>query len=115
MNLLIYIIFAYGLSNMLVYASGPLDIIENFRNATKRVFGSIGNVFDCMMCTSANVGWVTSLLNIFVFPTVPFTAGNIMFGNSLPWYIVIFVDLCVTSDAVWVLNSVQEALESNNE
>lgn len=115
MNLLIYIIFAYGLSNMLVYASGPLNIIDGFRNITKRLFGSLGNVFDCMMCTGANVGWVTSLLNIFVFPTVVFTPGNILFGNNLPWYIIIFIDLCITSGAVWLLNSVQEALEDDNE
>lgn len=114
MTILIYILFAYGLSNMLVYASGPLDIIDIFRTATKRYLGTIGNVFDCMMCTSANVGWVTSLLNIFISPTVPFTAGNIIFGDSLPWYIIIFIDLCFTSGIVWLLNSVQEALEGND-
>ena len=113
MTLIIYILFAYGLSNMLVYASGPLDIIDIFRTATKRYLGPIGNVFDCMMCTSANVGWVTSLLNIFIFPTVPFTAGNIIFGDSLPWYIIIFIDLCFTSGIVWLLNKELRGLKND--
>ena len=109
-NLFVYILFAYGLSNLLVFGMGPYDVLDWFRVTVKRVFGRLGNMLDCMMCTSANIGWVVSLLNYF-FISVPLTPMMILYGVALPWYIVIFGDLCITSGVVWLINSVQEALE----
>ena len=71
-NIFVYILFAYGLSNLLVFGMGPYDLLERIRVTTKKVFGKLGNVLDCMMCTSANIGWIISLLN-FLFISVPIT------------------------------------------
>jgi hypothetical protein len=38
----------------------------------------------------------------------------ILYGAVLPWYIIIFGDLCITSGAVWLINTVQEVLERTN-
>lgn len=111
LNILMYFLFAYGLSNLLVFGMGPYDFLDWIRNTSKKVFGKLGNMLDCMMCTSANIGWVTSLLNILLIPSIPLTPMMILYGGTLPWYINIFGDLCITSGVVWLINSIQEALE----
>ena len=109
-NIFIYFLFAYGLSNLLVYGMGPYDILDWVRNTAKKTLGKLGNMLDCMMCTSANIGWIVSLLNI-LFISVPITPMMILYGGILPWYIIIFGDLCITSGTVWLINTIQEALE----
>ncbi len=112
-NVFVYLLFAYGLSNLLVFGMGPYDVLDWIRTTAKKIFGKLGNMLDCMMCTSANIGWVASLLNYF-FISVPLTPMIILYGTLLPWYVVIFGDLCITSGAVWLINSIQEALERSN-
>ena len=113
-NIIIYILFAYGLSNMLVFGMGPYDILDKFRNMSKRLFGKLGNMFDCMMCTSANIGWTVSLINILFFQ-VPVTPMMTLYDGMLPWYAIIFGDLCITSGSVWLIGTMQEALERNGQ
>ena len=113
-NIFIYILFAYGLSNLLVFGMGPYDLLEWVRKTAKKVFGKLGNMLDCMMCTSANIGWVASLLNIVFIPTIPLTPMMVLYSGLIPWYIIMFGDLCITSGAVWLINTVQEAIERSN-
>jgi hypothetical protein len=113
-EILIYILFAYGLSNLLVFGMGPYDLLEQIRVVFKKVFGKLGNMLDCMMCTSANIGWIVSLLNIF-FLSIPLTPMNILYWGLLPWYIIVFGDLCITSGSVWLINTLQEYLERGNQ
>ena len=113
-NIFIYILFAYGLSNLLVFGMGPYDLLEWVRKTAKKVFGKLGDMLDCMMCTSANIGWVASLLNIVFIPTIPLTPMMVLYNGLIPWYIIIFGDLCITSGAVWLINTIQEALERSN-
>ena len=111
-NIIIFILFAYGLSNLLVYGMGPYDILDYIRNTSKKIFGKLGNMLDCMMCTSANIGWVVSLTNIILFPTIGITPMMVLYGALLPWYVIIFGDLCITSGAVWLVHTCQEFFES---
>lgn len=110
MGIVVYILFAYGLTNLLVYGTGPFDILSKFRDFAKKTLNTLGDMFDCMMCTSTNIGWFVSLLNI-LFLTTPLTPMMILYGCSLPWYITIFGDACITSGAVWLIHTAQEALE----
>jgi len=112
-NIIVFILFAYGLSNLLVFGMGPYDILDWIRNTAKKVFGKLGNMLDCMMCTSFNIGWVVSLLNILFIPT-PLTPMTILYGDALPWYIIIFGDACITSGSVWLIHTAQEYLERSN-
>lgn len=111
-NIIIFILFAYGLTNLLVYGTGPFDILSKFRNLARRMFNTLGDMLDCMMCTSTNVGWIVSLLN-FLFISVPLTPMMVLYGNVLPWYVIIFGDACITSGAVWLIHTTQEFLETN--
>lgn len=114
LNILMYLLFSYGLSNMLVFGMGPYDLLDRIRIYSKKIFGKLGNMLDCMMCTSANIGWVVSLLNILFLPTISLTPMMILYGSILPWYVLIFGDLCITSGAVWIVNAIVEALERSN-
>lgn len=110
LQIFIYICFAYGLSNLLVYGMGPYDFLDWIRKMAKKLFGRWGEMLDCMMCTSANIGMVASLLNYF-FVNIPLTPMMILYSNTLPWYVIAFCDLCITSGIVWLINTLQEALE----
>lgn len=108
-----YIIAAYGLANMLVYGNGPFDIIDKFRNLCNKISSMFGKMLDCMMCTSANIGWVVSCIDLFLIKQTSFTPFNILFESDLSlWYLIILFDLFFTSGIVWLLHSLQEFLES---
>ena len=110
--ILCYVIMAYGLSNLLVYGSGPFNILIRFREICGKRLPTLGEMLECMMCTSTNVGWVLSLLNIIILPSVPFTPFNILFNNINIWYVIIPFDAFITSGAVWLIHTCQETLES---
>ena len=109
-NIVIFILFAYGLSNLLVYGMGPYDMLDWIRNTAKKIFGKLGNMLDCMMCTSFNIGWFFSLLNILLVP-VSMTPMMVLYGSVLPWYAILFGDACITSGSVWLIHTFQEYLE----
>lgn len=110
--ILCYIIMAYGITNLLVYGSGPFDVLIKFRELCGNILKTLGDMLDCMMCTSTNVGWILSLINIVLLPSIPFTPFNILFNDTTLWYLIIPFDACITSGAVWLLHTFQETLES---
>ncbi len=110
-NITLYFIFAYGLSNLLVYGSGPLNVLGRFRQLSEKFLPTLGDMLKCMMCTSANIGWITSLLNVVCLPSVPITPFNLVINDPSLWYVIVFCDLCATSGAVWLIHTLQETLE----
>ena len=60
MELLIFILAAYGLTQILVYSDMPL--IKKLRPA-KDSFKGCGKVFHCPMCMGFHVGWFLVLLS----------------------------------------------------
>jgi hypothetical protein len=109
-GIIVYLLFAYGITNLLVYGTGPFEILVKFRIFSRRILNTLGDMLDCMMCTSTNIGWIVSLLNI-LFISVPLTPMMILYGSFLPWYVIIFGDACITSGAVWILHTCQEMME----
>ena len=86
MEILIWILAAYGMSNILVFGS----IFENLRNWIKRHSTFFGDLISCMMCTSTWVGFFFSLT--FYSPT-----ANMI---NIP-YTSIFFDGMLAAGAVW--------------
>ena len=72
----------------------------------------IYNMLQCMMCTSTNIGWIFSLINILCFPTLHFTPATMLFGDLTFWYLIIIFDAFFTSGSVWLIHTMQEAFES---
>ena len=81
MDLLYFILAAYGLTQMLVYGK----ILEGIR-PTK---GWLGQLFSCAMCMGFHVGWIlmllspyTELFNFDVTPANFFILGSISSGTA---------------------------------
>ncbi len=98
MELLIWILVAYGMSQILVYGS----IFNNPREWISRHSKFMGDLLECMMCTSTWVGFFLSV--VFYSPTESLI--------SYP-YTNIFFDGILASGAVWALNAIIEWFEEN--
>lgn len=109
-----YILASYGITNLLVYGTGPFDVLSKMRDWCDEHIPTIGDMLKCMMCTSTNVGWIVSLLNLMLLPEIPFTPFNIIFDTPYLWPIIIVLDASITSGSVWLLHTIQEALERWN-
>lgn len=112
LTVLIYILTTYGLSNLLVYGSGPFNILGKFREVCGKILPTLGEMLECMMCTSTNVGWVLSLVNILLLPTIKLTPFNILIEDGNLWLLIIILDACFTSGTTWLIHTCQETLES---
>ena len=108
-QLLLFMILAYGFTNIMVYGS----IFRGMRNFIKEYGESdlmmsetlkfISGILSCMMCCST---WVGFFLGITIFsPT------NQFFGTTP--YFSWFFDGLFASGAVWAINGIIEWFEEN--
>ena len=108
-QLLLWMIMAYGLSNIVVYGSifnGPREFIRKWAENglfLKSTAQFIKDMTSCMMCFGFHCGWFLSFL---VYSPV-----HEIFG--LPQYSSWFFDAFVASGSVWVINSIIEWFETN--
>lgn len=109
--ILIYALFAYGICNMIIFASGPFGIFEKWRNFAHKISEGFGELFTCPMCLSTWVGLLFSALNIIFVKDVAFTPFNIIFGvgNYIPF--VLIMDMGFTSGVVWLIYQFDEMME----
>lgn len=108
----LYCIAAYGLSNMMVFGSGPFKIFEHIRNITSSISEHFGSMFQCMMCFPANVGWVVSLIDWFFIKSIAITPFNILLAGTNLWWLALLCDCCFTSGIVWITHNVESFFES---
>jgi hypothetical protein len=108
----IYIIMAYGFSNMMVYGSGPFRMFEHIRNTSSNISEHFGSMFSCMMCFPANIGWAISVIDWFLLPSIAITPFNIFLLGTNLWWVALIADCCFTSGAVWIIHNVESFFES---
>ena len=103
MELLLFILVAYGISNIVVFGS----IFESFRDFWKDLSPNFfGKLFGCMMCFPT---WAGFFLSIFFFsPTMYYGLADFGFGNE---YTSWFFDGILASGTTWVLHTFQEMME----
>jgi hypothetical protein len=103
MNILMFELLAYGITNILVFGS----IFKEWRAFWDRTSPNFfGKLFTCPLCLSTWVGAFLSTLFIFLGYTTPFISYGI---TMLP--LVVFFDACFTSGCVWIIHTVQEYFE----
>lgn len=108
-HLLIWILMAYGLSNILVYGTifnTPRNFIKYLGEVAfpfEGVFKFMSDMLSCMMCTSV---WVGFFFGIFIYSPVHI---NLNLNPYISW----FFDGMLSSGAVWAINSVIEWFEEN--
>jgi hypothetical protein len=107
-----YVLTVYGLSNILVYGSGPFNIVGKFRTFSSKILPTLGDMLECMMCTSTNVGFIISLIDILILKNIEITPFNVLINNESYWLIIIFLDAFIASGGTWLLHTLQETLES---
>lgn len=110
--ILAYCIAVYGLSNMMVFGSGPFRIFERIRNLSSSISEHFGTLFSCMMCFPANVGWLFSLIDYFFIKSVAVTPFNILLAGSGLWWLIILLDCCFTTGAVWLIHHFESFFEN---
>lgn len=110
--IVLYIFAVYGLSNMVVFGSGPFRIFEHLRNTSNSINPHFGTLFSCMMCFPANIGWIVSLIDWFLLPTIAITPFNIMLIGTNLWWVALLGDCCLTSGAVWIIHNIESFFES---
>ena len=98
METLIWILAAYGMSQILVFGS----IFDTIRDWITKKSTFFGDLLSCMMCTSTWVGFFFSI--VFYSPTI--TMVSIPYSN-------IFFDGMLASGSVWAINAIIEWFEEN--
>jgi hypothetical protein len=110
MIILIWILMAYGMSNILVYGSIFNSTRELIKNAGEDEympfqggFKFVSELLSCMMCTSTWVG--------FFFAWTIYSPSHEFLGTNewISW----FFDGMFASGAVWAINSIVEWFEEN--
>ena len=103
-----WLIAAYGMSQILVYGSifsGIRESIHKWGNNPYAPFQGIGNfisgLISCMMCTST---WVGFLMSFIWSPWMNMFDVNPIFG--------VFFDGMLASGGVWAINAVVEWFEN---
>lgn len=120
MKLLIFLLIAYGISNIVVFSS----IFSKWRNFWSGVSPNFwGTLFTCMICFPTWVGFLGSML--IWSPSEYY--GIVNDGlNVIGWFTIpkglisVFLDGCLTSGSVWLIHTIQEGIErhfnvSNND
>ena len=107
----LYCIVCYGLSNMVVFASGPFKIFEKIREISSSISEHFGQLFQCMICFPANIGWIFSILNWFLIP-IAITPFNILLSGTNLWWLAMIGDCCFTSGIVWIIHNIESFFES---
>lgn len=105
-----YILFAYGIANMVCYAEGPWGIFEWWREVANNISEGFGKLFTCMMCFSTWVGLVFSIVDLLV-KSVTFTPFNLLLVGSGAWWLIPILDAGFTSGVVWLIHNFEEACE----
>ena len=108
----LYIFAVYGFSNMVVFSSGPFRIFEKIREWSSNLSEHFGNLFSCMICLPANVGWVASVIDWFLIPNLALTPFNILLVGTNLWWIALIADCRLTSGLVWIIHNVESFFES---
>lgn len=108
-QLVLWMIMAYGLSNIVVYGSifnGPRKLIgkwsgEKYYLSEFATF--IKDMISCMMCFGFHCGW---FLSVIVYSPVHEILG---FTQYASW----FFDAFLASGSIWAINSIIEWFEQN--
>jgi len=110
MNLVIWAMVAYGMTNILVYGSifnGLRQSIHNWGNNRLSPFNFLGNflsgLISCVLCTSTWVGFFLSLA--YFSPNADLIGLNKILS--------VFFDGMLSAGFVWAINAIIEWFEEN--
>ncbi len=107
MTTLLFILICYGACNNMIYGS----IFEGWRNFLSK-FGkggySLYKLFNCFMCLGTWMGFAITVIMRF-FDYTKFTPMGSLGVENI--YLIIFFNGLIASAGVWLIHTLQEALE----
>lgn len=117
LQLFIFSILCYSISNHIVYTDGPFDLYKGLRWFGDRLHPSIGYLLGCMICLPTWVGMILSGIDLWVLP-FSLTPMNILStGYELTFLTKIFIivfDGFIGSGITWLIHTFQEYMENNS-
>ena len=108
-----YTFFVYGMSVIFTQSIGPFNIFFRLRAWAERVGPNFGLLFKCMTCFPTNVGWVFSLFNWFVIPTIPISPFNMAFHGTDLWWVAMILDACYCAGICHLLWTIDDYIDKN--
>lgn len=111
--IIVYTLAVYGLSEMVVFGSGPFHIFEKWRNFTENINGHFGELFQCMLCFPTWVGLLFSLINVLFIP-MAFTPACQLLGvgnNVFVSILTVFIDMMYAAGSCWLLYRLEECMD----
>ena len=113
-TIFIFSIVAYAISNHFVYAHGPMHLYDKIRELAEKIHPNLGELFQCMICFPTWIGFILSAANSFFLPYTELTPVMIMLSTLAPWWVIMILDGFFASGIVWLIHTLQEALERSN-
>lgn len=110
----VFSVVAYAISNHFVYAHGPMHIYDHIRCIAAKIHPNLGELFSCMICFPTWVGFILSAANSLLLPALDLTPAMLLMSGYAPWCIIMIMDGFFASGIVWLIHTVQEALERSN-
>jgi len=105
MNIFLFIIICYGISNIIVFSY----IFEKIRDVLEKVSPNFfGKMVNCMMCTSTWIGFLLSTIGYLL--SYPVLSPMLHYGVDI-FYLAIFLDGMLASGSVWLIHTIQEFFE----
>lgn len=115
-KLVVSVLLCYGISNIVVFGSGPANVFEKFRTLMDKTHPNLGEWAGCMMCMPATVGIGMSLLDWFLFQGVNFVPFVMLLEPACGlWWLAALMDGCLLSGTTWILHQFEEWLERGNQ
>lgn len=114
LTIFIFILSVYGVSNMIVYTSGPFNMFDHIKNLSGKIHPSLEHLLSCMICLPTWIGIILSLINIVFLHNVYITPANLLMQNSNYWGIIILLDGVIASGSAWLINTIQLWFETNS-
>ena len=91
-----------------------MHIYDHIRNIAEKIHPNIGELFNCMICFPTWVGFALSAANSLLLPCIALTPMMVLLNTLAPWWIIMVLDGFFASGIVWLINTVQEAIERSN-
>ena len=108
-----YILAVYGIANVIVFGEGPFYFLEKWRSFAYSIHPNFGKLFSCMMCLPANIGWIMSLIDWFLIPSIALTPFNIILAGTGLWWLALILDMGITSGLCWLIYVIDDFFEKN--
>lgn len=109
--ILVYVITCFGICTILIESKGPWGIFDKWHEWMNKHTPMLDELFSCFICLPTWCGILFSALNMIFLPSFAITPFNILIGDRLPWWVIICLDGAFTSGAVWLIHTIQSAIE----